>query len=114
MFSWVKALMAILSVKKDATALAANAKAGWKTTEFWLNAFVIVVTVLAGAIGMLPAALAAKLVTILAIVYFVIRMVVKMTPSAADDVIADKIEKILREKLKVDTKKYDEQTPASP
>ena len=102
MFAKIKALWAVLKMKKEAGKLMEDAKrAGWKTTEFWVNGIVMLITLYAGIAGILPATVTATVVSALAAVYTIARVVVKLTPSKADDEAIARIGKVLLEKLNV-------------
>ena len=104
MFKWFKALKAALAAKKEMGILMEK-KDGWKTTEFWVNLLVIAITLFAGVMSFIPAALSAKIVAGLAAAYTIARTVVKLTPSAADDAAVEKVGAVLAEKLGVKSDK---------
>lgn len=103
MLGQLKALWAVLKAKKELLKLM-EIKDGWKTTEFWVNLVIILITLLAGVMSMIPAVTAAKILAGLAALYTVARAVVKVTPSTKDDEIVARIGKELEEKLKIQPK----------
>lgn len=96
MFKWFKAIKAILAAKKE---IGKMSKDGWKTTEFWVNLVIILITLFAGVMGMLPAALVAQTMAALAVIYTIARTIVKVTPSSKDDEVVERIGAVLAEKL---------------
>lgn len=79
-------------------------KSGIRSSEFWVNLLVIAITLFAGVMSFIPAALAAKIVAGLAAAYTIARTVVKLTPSAADDAAVEKVGAVLAEKLGIQPK----------
>ena len=98
MFRWYKAIKAFLTAKKEMGKIMEK-KQGWKTTEFWINAIIIAITLFAGVISFIPAALSAKIIAGLAAVYTIARTIVKLTPSSKDDEEIARIGAVLAEKL---------------
>lgn len=103
MFAQLKALWAVLNAKKEIGKLMEK-KDGWKTTEFWVNLIIILLTLLASVMSMIPADVAAKIIAGLAAVYTIARAIVKVTPSTKDDELVARIGKVLEEKLKIQPK----------
>jgi len=98
MFKWFKAVAAGLKAKKELGKLMSQ-KDGWKTSEFWVNLIITLVTLFAGIMGMLPADIAAKVIMVLAAVYTISRTIAKLTPTKVDDDAIEKIGAVLKEKL---------------
>ena len=100
MIKWIKAAMAVMKAKREVSKMNDNKdKAGWKTSEFWLNILSIAITLLAGVQGLIPPTVMATIMGVLATVYTISRLVVKLTPSKADDALVDAIGEKLKDKL---------------
>lgn len=70
-------------------------KSGWKTSEFWLAIFTIVVNLWFSINGMLPAETVTWIISIVVLAYTVARAVVKFTPTLKDDELLAKFEAIV-------------------
>lgn len=85
-------------------------KSGFKSSEFWLGAAGIVGTLYSAFGGFIPPAYAVGAVTVITTAYMAGRVVVKATPSKADDAFMD----ALAEKLKGIIKVEPQEPPKQP
>lgn len=69
-----------------------------KKTELWYSIGIAIVNIYFAIAGLLPAELVAKLLTILAGIYTIARVIVKWTKTTKDDEIIEIIEKVLKDK----------------
>lgn len=81
-----------------------NIKQGYKTTEFWLSVFTIILQVFLAIKGMLSVALATKIIAAITCLYTIARAIVKFTATTKDDEIFAKFEEILKNKGVIDEK----------
>jgi hypothetical protein len=106
MFKKIKEIIAIIQIlglfKKLKEAFMNNnngVKPGWKTSEFWLGIFSIIVTIYSKVQGIIPPELMVKVIAILSGVYMIARGIAKLTKTTADDELLDKIDKIISDKM---------------
>lgn len=115
---WYKAIAAVLKLKKEAKKLMEEAKVevvvggekkpGWKTSEFWLSAIGLAVTVGAAiAPFMPPAALVyvASAGVLIPSVYAIARTIAKQTKSQSDDEFLNKLVEKLKPVIKLEEPK---------